>query len=259
MKRMSGMVILLSVSLLAFVSPGDQVTMTASRPQECTFQGITGGAILLLNAKGRLTKEHPSRVSKLTLAKPSKVTYQTTDSKKEETAVLKGLEKREYLLEKDGKEIRVAVMKMKSLDLFFEAEGGNGAGGNGVGGTGYPIPKIDVDALQAATPNPTEAQKKALARFVAARKAFDAFFEESSALVEKMDKASGVQRENLMNTLRLRKGKEQPLKMELIDACSALTEAYPEPAAGAPGAQAQPNEADEHPEREKVKKAMMEW
>ncbi|MEI6209991.1 MAG: hypothetical protein WCR06_00050 [bacterium] len=244
------------LSLLSLAALGDQVTMLASRPKECTFQGVTGGSILFLNEKGRLTKELPSRISKISLTKPAPVTYLTADGKKEETAVLRGFEKREYLLEKDGKEIRVAAMKMKSLDLFVAAEGGNGGGV----GTGYPIPKIDVDAILAATPNPTEAQKKTLARFIAARKAFDAFLAESSALVEKMDKAAGVQRENLMNTLRLRKSKEQPLKSELQDACSALTEAFPEPARGdAPDAQAQPGEGEEHPEREKIKKAVMEW
>jgi len=256
MKSKSRMVLAWGLALLTFSSLGDQVTMLASRPKECTFQGVMGGSILFLNEKGRLMKELPSRISKITLTKPTQVTYLTADGKKEETAVLKGFEKREYLLEKDGKEIRVAAMKMKTLDLFVEAEGGNGGGT----GTGYPIPKIDVDALLAATPNPTEAQKKILARFVAARKAFDAFFAESSALVEKMDKATGVQRENLMNTLRLRKGKEQPLKSELLDACSALTEAFPEPALGnAAAAQPQAEDAVDHPEREKIKKAVMEW
>ena len=255
MRSMARMIVPVGMALLAVAALGDQVTMLGSRPTECTFKGVTGGSLLFLNEKGRLIKELPSRISRITLTKPLKVTYLSADGKKEETALLKGFDKREYLLEKDGKEIRVAATKMKSLDPFVDT--GDGAG---VGGNAYPIPKIDADALLAATPNPTEAQKKALARFQAARQAFDAFFAESSALVEKIDKASGVPRENLLNTLRLRKNKEQPLKSELVDACSALTEAFPEPAPGrVPGMQPQTGDSAERPEREKIEKAVLEW
>jgi hypothetical protein len=194
-----------------------------SQAKEGTFEGFDSGRFLFSNAKGRLSKEQPSRVTKLVLVKPLKVTYVTVDSKKEESALLKGYDKREFQLVKDGKEIGLSAMKMKSLEIAAEA--GPGGGGT-VSGTRYPVPQIDVDAL--AGPNPTPAQQKAVERFKTAKKAYDDFLLESSALVSQMDKATGAKREAILNDLRMRKNEEQPLKTELVDACSALNDAFPE-------------------------------
>jgi hypothetical protein len=253
MKRVPLVVVALGVVMLASATQADQITMFASKPTEGTFKGVAKGSMIVLNEKGKVTRELPSRISRITFSAPIPVTYLTSDSKKEETALLTAFEKQEYHLEKDGKPLRVAASKIKTMDLTSENDGGGGAGGVE---NAYPVPACDSAVLQAAVPNPTEPQQKALARFQKAKQSFDAFLAESTTLVEKMDKAAGAKRQELLNTLRERKNKEQPIKAELVAAYSALKQLYPPDALAAPFREDGP---EAHPERDKIKKAVMEW
>lgn len=229
MTRWFLMIATLTIASVTTVALGDQVVMSAAQAKDATFRGVDAGRILLVTGKGKFRKEQPSRVTRILLSKPLKVSYLTADSKQEEEALLKGYEKQKFQLVKDGKDLEIPAQKMKTMDILGDA-GGGGAGNR------YPVPEIDLSALQG--PNTTPAQKKALARFEVAKQAYDDFVAESSTLVAKMDKATGAKRESFLNDLRMRKNQEQPLKSELVDACSALTEAFPEaaPEAAAPPA-----------------------
>jgi hypothetical protein len=210
----------LAVTASFTLSLADQIVMFGAQPKSGTFQGVDGGRMLIVNEAGKFRKEQPSRITRIVLAKPLKIQYLAADSKQEEDGLLKGYDKQKFQITKDGKDLEIAAAKIKSMDIVGDATGGGGAGNR------YPVP--DIDLTFAEGPDATPAQKSAAARFKAAKKAYDDFVAESSDLVSKMDKATGAKRESILNELRMRKNQEQPLKSELMDACSALTELHPE-------------------------------
>ena len=53
------------------------------------------------------------------------------------------------------------------------------------------------------------------------------FRSESSAMVAKMDRAKGAQREGMLNALRSRKNAEQPIKSEFYASRAALLKTFP--------------------------------
>jgi hypothetical protein len=208
-----------AVGLTIACASGDQLLVLGGQTREGTFQGFEGGKFLFLPSRGKFMKETPSRVSRLVLANKTKATYQTTDGKSESDAVLKGYEKGKFIFLKDGKETAVIPMKIKQLDLSFET-GGDAGGGS------YPIPAVDLATLGGEL---TQEQQGIVDRFVAAKKSFDEFLAESSAVVAEMDKLKGPKREELLNKLRMRKEAEQPLRDSLRIAYRALVGAFSEP------------------------------
>jgi hypothetical protein len=218
-----------ALGLAIACASADQLVVLGGQTKEGSFQGFESGKFLFLPSKGKFMKETPSRVSKLVLANPTKASYQTTDGKSEADAVLKGYEKGKFIFLKDGKETVVIPMKIKQLDLVFET-GGDAGGGS------YPIPAVDLATLGGEL---SPEQQATIDRFVAAKKSFDEFLAESSAMVVEMDKLKGPKREELLNKLRLRKEAEQPLRDSLRTAYRALVGAFSEPD-GAPEQPAKP-------------------
>ncbi|MBA4388544.1 MAG: hypothetical protein C0404_11220 [Verrucomicrobia bacterium] len=209
--------------LAVYAAHGDQLVVTG-QSKDGAFQGFENGKFSFLTTKGRFLKEQAMRVTKMTLNTPMKASYSTTDGKDEQDVVLKGYDKSKFIFAgKDGKEITVAVAKIKSIDLSFD-DGGAG-GGSIKDGTGYPIPKVDPDSFGGEL---TQDQQAALDKFKAAKKNFDDFLGESSAMVQQMDKMTGAKREDFLNKLRSRKNEEQPLKRDLVAAYKSLVGAFPD-------------------------------
>ena len=221
---MRSFILSLATALLASAALGDQLVLTG-QVKEGTFQGFDNGRFQFATAKGRFMKEQAGRVTKLALDKPQKVSYVTSDGKKEEAVELKGYEKRAFTFSKKGAaDVKVPQMKMKTIELLFE--GGEGEGD--AGGGRYPIPAVDLNSLAGADITP--GQQAVIDEFVKAKKVFDDYFAESAAMVAAMDKATGTKREDYLNKLRQRKNDEQPLRKALLAAYNAIADAFPEPA-----------------------------
>jgi hypothetical protein len=197
--------------------------------QDGYFQSFTNGAFMLRSSRGRLLKEQPTRINKLTFDKPIKVTYITSDKKEPQEGTLKGYEKSYFHFEKDGKPVQVAYMKVRSMDRIADPTVHDNSGGGVISG-------IDTDSLEKryAGAGMTPAQSAALAAYKAARNQYDTFINQSSSLVSQMNSASGMQRENLMNQLRKRKFDEQPIKNAMLDAQADLLDAFPDAGQPAP-------------------------
>ena len=220
---MRSCLLFLALGILASAARGDQLAVTG-QTKEGDFQRYENGRFQMVTLKGRFIKEQAGRVTKLVLDKPLKVAYVAADSKEPITAEFKGYDKRTFTFVKDGKDVTVAQMKMKTIERVFE---GGGEGGQ-EDGTRYPIPNVNLEAL--AGEDLTPAQQAVIDKFTEAKKTYDAFLDESTDLVHEMDRLTGAKREEIMNQLRARKNDEQPLKKALIAAFNALTEAFPEPA-----------------------------
>jgi len=86
---------------------------------------------------------------------------------------------------------------------------------------------FDVSALE-TLPDLTPDRKAVIDKYKEARGRFDAFVKESAALVARMDRATGPDREKLLDALRSRKNEEQPLKRALERATADLLAAFPD-------------------------------
>lgn len=219
--------------LVATCASGDQLVILGGQAKDGTFQGFDGGKILFQPSKGRFMKEQPSRISKLVLTTPTKASYKTSDGKTEEGVIFKGYEKGKFIFVKDGKEVPVTALKMKSIEPVFQTGGGGGEGGGE-----YPIPPVDVASLG---DNLTEGQKAIIDRFNTAKKSFDEFLAVSVGMVKEMDTLKGAKREEVMNDLRRRKEAEQPLKRALVESYKELIGAFSEGEEEAAPAQPKPS------------------
>ncbi len=216
--------LLLSFAMVVIASGafGDQLIMN-SITKDGSLQGFEKGKFRFYTAKSKLINEQASRVTRIELSSPKKATYQTSSSKKDETAMLKGYDKEKFtFLGKGGEEITVPLSKMIKMEIALESEteGGKTSGS----GDEYPIPAVDLASF---TGNFSPEQQAAMDRFKAAKQAFDDFMSESAAMVNEMNQASGAGREALISQLRKRKIEEQPLRKDLVAAYSALLEAFP--------------------------------
>lgn len=213
----------LLLGLAATYASGDQLVILGGQTKEGTFQGFENGKFMFQPSKGKFMKEQPSRVSKLVLTTKTKASYQTSDGKSEEEVVFKGYEKGKFMFVKDGKDVAVMAIKMKQLDPSFETEGGD------AGGQSYPIPKVDLTNFGGDL---TADQQAVLDAFTAAKKTYDEFLAQSTAMVQTMDGLKGPKREDALNELRRRKEAEQPLRGNLRSAYKALVNAFSEPEEG---------------------------
>jgi len=231
MKLFTLIPVLLALASTAF---SDQLVVSG-QPKKGTFQGYESSKFQFMTAEGRFLKEPVARVAKLILDKPQRATYQATDGKPEETALLKGFDKRAFTFEKGGKDVTLPQNKVKAIELLGEeVPVVAGAGAEFIGGR-YPIPRMDLDALAGGQLTP--AQQATLAKFKDAKKAYDEFVGQSTAMVQDMDKQTGARRETLLNQLRMRKGEEQPLKNALIASYRSLTDVFAEPSGDEPAAE----------------------
>jgi len=219
-----------AVVLGASVGYADQLLIMGQQTREGTFQGFENGKIEFQDSSGRFVKEQSSRVSKLVLTAPLKAAYQTVTGKRVEDVTLKGFEKGKFIfVGKDGKETLVVGLQVKTIEPVFE-----GGGGGGDAGDRYPIPAVDLSGIVGDL---SPAQQKALDGLKDAKKGFDDYVAESSAMVQEMDRLKGPKREELLNQLRIRKEKEQPLRGNLISAYKTFRDAFADAPAKAPAAE----------------------
>jgi hypothetical protein len=216
---MRNTIVALIFGLVTTFSWGDQLVILGGQNKEGTFSGFDNGRILFRPDKGKFMKEQPSRVSKLVLANPTKASYTTTDGKTEEDVTFKGYEKGKFLFVKDGKDVAVMAIKMKTLDPVFKTGGGGGQGGGE-----YPIPFVDISNFGNVTPE----QQAVIDRYTAAKKVFDEFVAVSITMNQEKDRLTGAKRVAMEDDLRRRKEAEQPVKRVLVDSYKALVNTFSE-------------------------------
>lgn len=208
----------------AFAAP--DVLTAGGMTHEGQFESYSNSIVRFRTDKWKDLKEQITRVTKLTMGSPCRAAYTTADNKGEMTALFKGYEKQKFVFEKDGAEVTVSGGRMKRIDPR------PAAAAEDVGPDAL-APALDVEALSSQDFSPD--QQESLARYKAARQAYDQFVVTSTAMVNEMNKATGARRSDLFNQLRTRKYQEQPLKTELVNAQKALSAALGSgPAAPAP-------------------------
>jgi len=217
--------ILLLVSWCCSAGPARaDVLNLGTKEHEGTFEGFANSRFVFRTGAGREVKESRTSVQRLTLAEPRKVALLRPGKKDPETVMLVGYEGGKFTVKQGNQETNIPGMQVRSIEVEMEMPEGGGAD---VTDTPRPIPPIDISEL-AARQDLGAPQIAVLEKYKAARAKYDAFIEESSALVAAMNKATGAKREELLNTLRRRKGEEQPIKRSLETSRSALIAAFPE-------------------------------
>ena len=216
--------ILLSLFVVMLVaSPCMADTMTVgTKTYEGEFKGFENNQFNFKPEKGKEIRENRTKVKKLALDKPLKVSYEKRGKKPEEGVELLRYEKFKFVFKKDGKERKVLGNGIQKISVAW-------SGGNGFGLPSMERPKvpepIDFQGIEGADLTP--AQETALAAYKAARGAYDKYVNESSAMVTAMDASAGKRREELLNDLRIRKQDEQPLRNALQQATNDALAAFP--------------------------------
>lgn len=212
----------LAALFLAAAAQADQF-LIAGQTREGRLKGFSGGRFEFSTERGRASKESASRVTKLTLSEPVEVNFTTSDGKLHKSARFKGYAMGTFrLTPKDGEEMSVPQIKMRSLEVVHRQEEAPAGDGGDAGGA---LPPLDLSGLDKAGLNAN--QVSAVENYVAARKAYDEFVAQSSRLVNEMNGLTGPQREALLNQLRQRKGEEQPIRARMSSAEAALKAALP--------------------------------
>lgn len=208
----------LALWLNTVAARGDQL-FASGQEKDGWFRGFEDGRFVFQPERGKVIREPRSSVTRVTLAKPAKASYQTSDGKTVTDAVLKSFERSQFVFE----DASVPAIRMKKLALA--ADPADAAEGDA--GGGYPIPQVDISGIGGDL---APEQQAIVGRYRGAKKAFDDYVAESARLVQEMDKATGERRTQLLNQLRLRKNAEQPLRAALVEAFNALAAAFPAPA-----------------------------
>lgn len=190
---------------------------------EGTFEGYEHGLFHFRAKDGRLLKELRNTVRSLEMSKPREINLLRSGSGDWEDAYLVGYNRFNFSIKQDGRPrtvsgLRVKQISTQTLSAMREA-GRQPAGRSAPQG-------IDTSGLE-NNPNLSPEQAKAFARYKAARRKYEAFVAENSAMVARMDNATGSERDELLMTLRRRKAEEQPVTAAVRQAENALLKALP--------------------------------
>lgn len=217
-----GFAVLVACCLAAGPGSADVLTV-GKRSYSGAFEGFRKRQFLFRTTEGRLLKQDRGAVRSLRLDEERPIRWQRLGRKEPEDGRLVGYDKARFTIKSGRRKEAVLGMHVQSMSLRWAAR-------NGGEHEGRPRPerRIDLPALE-RRPNLTPTQVNVLRRYRSVRRQYDAFVAESSALVAEMDRATGRRREGLMDVLRRRKDKEQPLKRSLEKATAALLAAFPDP------------------------------
>jgi len=207
---------------LAAGAYADVITI-GTKPLQGKFEGFEKNQFLFRTRTGELLKEDRMRVRKLSLDAPLDARLVRSGAEQSEPARLVSYVGGRFTIEQKGKQSTVLGMRVERI-IVRRARRRPGADGGDAGRA----PVLDISPLEGRG-DLTESQAAALRRYKAARREFDDYVAENSAVVAEMDRSHGRQREKLLNDLRLRKNAEQPLKRELERAEAALLNAVPRP------------------------------
>lgn len=224
----------LLVALLVCVAIGraDVMTVGTTRHQGA-FEGYADNLLRFRTLDGNLVEVYRTRVRSLTIEKPLPVTLVPRGKEDGAFRHLLGFTGGKFSLRHQGNNEEVAAMFVERITPARMAET-----------HGQPLEregKLDIAPLRART-DLTASQSAALRRYRAAQAAWDRFVSESSAMVTAMNRATGKQRDRMLDALRLRKADEQPLKRALEQARAALLAAIPPPWTGTQSTDDTPSE-----------------
>ncbi len=199
------------------------VIKKAMGEEKGTFSEYKNNKFILKTDNGRTIEVPKASARELILDEPVSVSLLRKGKSKPENAQLIGYGKLQFKLKQNKKDISLSAMYITSLKAQVPMAASETGGA--VGGGDTPIPAIDTSEFDEGAM--TETQKSALSGYRTARKRYDAFLSESTALVREMDRSGGQRREELLTKLRIRKNQEQPVRLEMSAAHRSLLAAFP--------------------------------
>ncbi len=206
--------------LLASVTAQADMLKVRSKEYQGTFQGYESKKFIFRAKSGKMLKQLRSSVRSLKLDSPTEIRLQTKSKKKPEKVLLIGYNKGKFSIKRSGKASNVTGMNVERITVMRQA-----ASGGTSTDTRNAISPIDVSGLENAQLTPQ--QSSAVEQYKRARSTYDSFLAQSSALVAKMNNASGSTRSSLLTQLRQRKDQEQPIKREMESAHAEMLSAFP--------------------------------
>jgi len=222
--------------ILAAAASRADTLRVGTRVFEGVFEGYENRTFLFRTEDGKLRTEPRSSVRRLVLDEPRETSIAHGTTPREESVLLQGYAAGKFTVRQDGRQRDIPGMFVRSVTLKSRlaapaaaapAEAAPAEAAPAEAAPAEAAPAIDVGALRNRA-GLTAAQREAIRRYAAARKAYDAFVAQSSGMVSQLNSAAGQQRAALLDRLRRRKADEQPVKRELSAAWAALLKAFPD-------------------------------
>lgn len=216
--------IILSTFITIRLAQAD-ILVTATDQHKGTFRGFEKDHFVFFTENGDELRMPRSSVRVLVMEPAREVEVTRTGRKTADMETLAGYEKMKFCVIQGGRTNQ--VMGTAIAAIVVPEYQGQKAFGNGAADAPRAPRAFDISMLE-ALPDLSPERKAVLENYKEARRRFDAFVKESSALVAKMDRATGLEREKLLDVLRSRKNEEQPLKRALERATADLLAAFPD-------------------------------
>ena len=215
--------------LCAFATVRADVLNIGSKTQSGTLEGYDGRNFQFRDANGNLLAVPRSSVKALKLDQPRKGEVVIGGKPPSpEKMLVRGFADGEFLLTENGKDLSVMGMRVNRIKLDPLPPSGRDAESVAV----RQIADAEINTLL-DRPDLTAEKKAILEQYKAAKRKYRDFVAESSSMVATMDTLTGMERQKVLNDLRIRKAEEQPLKREMDENQDALIKAFPELLTGA--------------------------
>lgn len=210
--------------MLAPPATAADTMVTRTKTYGGTFERFENNRFVFRTEDGATVELERGQVTELTCDPPVDIALLRARSREPEAAKLLQYKGLRFSVELDGKEQTVFN---NQVDRIVAQRPMPAMGGAGRAGAAPAVQFLNTAELE-QNPDLPPNQQAALQRYLAAKDAYLAFRQESSEMVERLNRATGNERHQLLEDLRRRNIAEQPILAELDLATKAMYEAFPE-------------------------------
>jgi hypothetical protein len=231
------------LALAAGVGAGDTIVV-GTQTHSGTLQSYEKNAFRFRTQAGEWLTQDRMAVRRITVDAPRKAMLDCAGRKAPEAVAFLGYENKKFLVSANGKREEVAGLKVRRLSIEDDMRQMGGASSE----TPRARERIDLSGVEGRA-GLSAVQTALIERYRAAWSDYERFLDESTAMAGRLDTLTGAQRATLLNELRARKNREQPLTQVLAAAETAVRAAFPELTAGGSGPSV-PSAASHKPARQ---------
>jgi len=212
------------LALAAGVGAGDTIVV-GTQTHSGTLQSYEKNAFRFRTQAGEWLTQDRMAVRRITVDAPRKAMLDCAGRKAPEAVAFLGYENKKFLVSANGKREEVAGLKVRRLSIEDDMRQMGGASSE----TPRARQRIDLSGVEGRA-GLSAVQTALIERYRAAWSDYERFLDESTAMAGRLDTLTGAQRATLLNELRARKNREQPLTQVLAAAETAVRAASHKPA-----------------------------
>ena len=215
--------------LLAFMVISEQfsnadVLVSGVKRYEGSFVELSNNTLKFEAKDGTTIKKSISSVKSLEITKPLKVDFKERSKKEIRNAELLGYRMFKFNFKIKGRKQSITGRSVKTITKSWSS---SGTGMQASSEAPVPIAPLKFSNLEGA--ELSAEQEQTLAAYKIARADYDNFIRTNSKMMQQANATQGVERNKLLNDLRARRDKEQPIVQKLEKASNEAVAAFNQP------------------------------